>query len=110
MNFQLTEDQEMIRKMIREFADEEIAPGAEHRDKHKIFPTEIFNKLANLGIMGLPFPEEFGGGGADTTSFAIVVEELSRACGSTGITYSAHVSLGGAPIHLFGTKEQKSNT
>jgi alkylation response protein AidB-like acyl-CoA dehydrogenase len=108
MNFQLTEDQEMIRKMIREFSDEEVAPGAEHRDKHKIFPTDIFNKLSQLGIMGLPFPEEFGGGGADTTSFAIVVEELSRGCGSTGITYSAHVSLGGAPIHLFGTLEQKT--
>ncbi|MFP3490733.1 acyl-CoA dehydrogenase family protein, partial [Staphylococcus sp. SIMBA_130] len=63
--------------------------------------------LGELGIMGLPFPEEYGGGGADTISFAIVVEELSRACGSTGITYSAHVSLGGAPLHLFGTEEQK---
>jgi alkylation response protein AidB-like acyl-CoA dehydrogenase len=108
MNFQLTEDQEMIQKMIREFANEEVAPEAEHRDKNKIFPKEIFEKLSKLGIMGLPFPEEFGGGGADTISFAIVVEELSRACGSTGITYSAHVSLGGAPINLFGTQEQKA--
>jgi alkylation response protein AidB-like acyl-CoA dehydrogenase len=107
MNFQLTEDQAMIQKMIREFAEAEVAPEAEYRDKHKIFPKEIFTKLSELGIMGLPFPEEFGGGGADTISFAIVVEELSRACGSTGITYSAHVSLGGAPIHLFGTQEQK---
>ncbi|WP_025028193.1 acyl-CoA dehydrogenase family protein [Caldalkalibacillus mannanilyticus] len=107
MNFQLTEDQMMIQKMIREFANEEVAPEAEKRDKHKIFPQEIFAKLAELGIMGLPFPEEYGGGGADTISFAIVVEELSRACGSTGITYSAHVSLGGAPLNLFGTEEQK---
>lgn len=107
MNFELTQDQRMIKQMIREFAEEEVAPGAEDRDKHKVFPKEIFDQLGKLGILGLPFPEEYGGGGADTTSFAIVVEELSRACGSTGITYSAHVSLGGAPIHLFGTKEQK---
>ncbi|MER2255945.1 MAG: acyl-CoA dehydrogenase family protein, partial [Priestia megaterium] len=73
----------------------------------KQFPLDVFKKLGELGVMGLPFPEEYGGGGADTVSFAIVVEELSKACGSTGITYSAHVSLGGAPIYLFGTKEQK---
>ncbi|TLS39371.1 acyl-CoA dehydrogenase family protein [Pseudalkalibacillus caeni] len=107
MNFDLTDEQRMIQKMMREFSDEVVAPGAEQRDKEKKFPVEIFKKLGELGIMGLPFPEEYGGGGADTTSFAIVVEELSRGCGSTGITYSAHVSLGGAPINLFGTKEQK---
>jgi alkylation response protein AidB-like acyl-CoA dehydrogenase len=107
MNFDLTDEQKMIQKMIREFSEEEVATGAERRDKEKQFPIEIFKKLANLGIMGLPFPEEYSGGGADTISFAIVVEELSRACGSTGITYSAHVSLGGSPLHLFGTKEQK---
>lgn len=107
MNFELTQDQQMIQKMIREFAEEEVAPKAEYRDKHKIFPKEIFDNLGKLGLLGLPFPEEYGGGGSDTISFAIVTEELSRACGSTGITYSAHVSLGGAPINLFGTKEQK---
>ena len=107
MNFDLTKEQKMIQKMIREFADEKVAPDAEQRDKEKKFPKEIFQQLGDLGIMGLPFPEEYGGGGADTISFAIVVEELSRACGSTGITYSAHVSLGGAPLHLFGTEEQK---
>jgi alkylation response protein AidB-like acyl-CoA dehydrogenase len=107
MNFDLTSEQEMIRKMIREFADAEVAPGAYERDKTKEFPIESFRKLAEMGIMGLPFPEEYGGGGADTVSFAIVVEELSRACGSTGITYSAHISLGGAPINLFGTEQQK---
>ncbi|MFD2446092.1 acyl-CoA dehydrogenase family protein [Bacillus sp. CGMCC 1.16607] len=107
MNFDLTSEQEMIRKMIREFADAEVAPGAYDRDKTKEFPIEPFRKLAEMGMMGLPFPEEYGGGGADTVSFAIVVEELSRACGSTGITYSAHISLGGAPLNLFGTKEQK---
>lgn len=107
MNFTLTEEQLMIQKMMREFADEVVAPGAEARDKNKEFPVEIFQKLSKLGMMGLPFPEEYGGGGADTISFAIAVEELSRACGSTGITYSAHVSLGGAPLNLFGTHEQK---
>ncbi len=107
MNYALTDEQAMIQKMMREFADEEVAPGAEQRDKEKTFPVEIFQKLGKLGIMGLPFPEEYGGGGADTISFAIAVEELSRACGSAGITYSAHVSLGGAPLYLFGTEEQK---
>lgn len=107
MNFDLTEEQFMIRKLLRDFADGEVAPGADERDRKSEFPKAIFDKLAELGLMGLPFPEQYGGGGADTISFAIVVEELSRVCGSTGITYSAHISLGGAPIHLFGTHEQK---
>lgn len=107
MNFDLTSEQAMIKRTIREFAEEEVAPGAMERDKTKQFPTEIFKKLGDLGMLGLPFPEEFGGAGADTVSFAIVTEELSRACASTGITYSAHISLGGAPINLFGTEEQK---
>jgi len=107
MHFELTDEQKMLQKMIREFAEEEVAPGAIERDRTKTFPKEIFKKLGELGILGLPFPEKYGGGGADTISFAIVVEELSRACGSTGITYSAHVSLGGAPLNLFGTEEQK---
>ena len=107
MNFDLTEEQQMIKKMIRAFAVEEVAPGAIDRDRTKAFPKEIFKKLSEMGMMGLPFSEEYGGGGADTTSFAIVTEELSRACASTGITYSAHISLGGAPLNLFGTDEQK---
>jgi alkylation response protein AidB-like acyl-CoA dehydrogenase len=107
MNFDLTEEQSMIRKLLRDFAEGEVAKGAVERDRTGEFPREIFIKLAELGIMGLPFPEEYGGTGADTVSFAIAVEELSRVCASTGITYSAHISLGGAPIHLFGTKEQK---
>ncbi|UII54903.1 acyl-CoA dehydrogenase family protein [Cytobacillus spongiae] len=107
MNFNLTQEQEMILKTIREFANEEVEPGALERDKTKEFPKEIFLKLADMGMMGLPFSEEYGGAGADTISFAIVTEELSRACASTGITYSAHISLGGAPLHLFGTEEQK---
>jgi alkylation response protein AidB-like acyl-CoA dehydrogenase len=107
LNFDLTEEQQMIKKMIRAFAVEEVAPGAINRDRTKEFPVEVFEKLSEMGLMGLPFSEKYGGGGADTTSFAIVTEELSRACASTGITYSAHISLGGAPIHLFGTEEQK---
>ena len=107
LNFDLTEEQQMIKKMIREFADEVVAPGAIDRDRTKEFPVEIFKQLSEMGMMGLPFSEEYGGGDADTVSFAIVTEELSRACASTGITYSAHISLGGAPLNLFGTEEQK---
>ncbi|MFS0554633.1 acyl-CoA dehydrogenase [Brevibacillus sp. 179-C9.3 HS] len=107
MNFDLTSEQQMLKKMIREFADEVVAPGADERDQTKQFPVEIFKQMSDLNLMGLPFPEKYGGAGADSTSFAIVVEELSRACGSTGITYSAHISLGGAPLALFGTEEQK---
>jgi alkylation response protein AidB-like acyl-CoA dehydrogenase len=107
MNFDLTSEQQLIKKTMRDFVEEEVVPGAIDRDRMKQFPVEIFKKLSDMGMMGLPFPEKYGGGGADTISFAIVVEELSRGCGSTGITYSAHISLGGAPLHLFGTEEQK---
>ncbi|PID17045.1 acyl-CoA dehydrogenase [Sporosarcina sp. P34] len=107
MNFDLTQEQQMVKKLMRDFSNEEVAPGAVDRDRTGKFPVEIFQKLSEMGMMGLPFPEKYGGGGADTISFAIVTEELSRACASTGITYSAHISLGGAPLNLFGTKEQK---
>lgn len=107
MNFDLSQEQQMIKKTIKEFADKVVAPGAIERDKTKEFPTEIFKQLSDMGMMGLPFGEEYGGAGSDTISFAIVTEELSRACASTGITYSAHISLGGAPLNLFGTEEQK---
>ncbi|MED4585715.1 acyl-CoA dehydrogenase [Brevibacillus choshinensis] len=107
MNYDLTQEQLMLKKMIREFADEVVAPGADERDQTKQFPVDVFKQMAELNLMGLPFSEEYGGAGADSTSFAIVTEELSRACGSTGITYSAHISLGGAPLSLFGTEEQK---
>ncbi|GIN20017.1 MAG TPA: acyl-CoA dehydrogenase [Bacillus bacterium] len=107
MNLDLTAEQDIIRRTIREFAREEVAPGAIERDRNSEFPREVFKKLADLGMMGLPFPEEYEGAGADTISFAIVTEELSRVCASTGITYSAHISLGGAPIYMFGTEEQK---
>ncbi|ANU19278.1 acyl-CoA dehydrogenase [Planococcus plakortidis] len=107
MNFDLTQEQQMIKKTMREFADKVVAPGAVKRDRTKEFPKEAFKQLADMGMMGLPFDEAYGGAGADTTSFAIVTEELSRVCASTGITYSAHISLGGAPLSLFGTEEQK---
>lgn len=107
MNFDLTDEQLMIRRTMKEFADEVVAPGAIERDRTKAFPLSIFKQLGEMGMMGLPFSEDYGGAGADTISFAIVTEELSRACASTGITYSAHISLGGAPLHLFGTEEQK---
>lgn len=97
----------MIKNVIRDFAEGEVESGADERDKTGEFPLEVFKKMAKLDLMGLPFPEEYGGAGADTISFTIVVEELSRVCASTGITYSAHISLGGAPINMFGTHEQK---
>ena len=107
MHFDLNDEQIMLQKTMRAFADEVVAPGAVERDKTKAFPIDIFKQLAEMGIMGLPFPEAYGGAGADTISFAIATEELSRVCASTGITYSAHISLGGAPLHLFGTEQQK---
>src|SRR5690606_7137438 len=108
MHFDLTEEQKMIRKMMRDFAEGEVAPGADERDRKKAFPLEVIKKMAELNLMGLPFPEEYGGAGADTISFAIAVEELSRVDASVGITYSAHISLGCAPIYLFGTEDRKS--
>jgi alkylation response protein AidB-like acyl-CoA dehydrogenase len=107
MNFDFTPEQKMIRNLFREFAEGEVKKDVDERDRTKRFPIEIFRKMADLGLMGLPVPEEYGGGGADTVSFAIAVEELSRVCASTGITYAAHISLGCAPIYLFGTEEQK---
>jgi alkylation response protein AidB-like acyl-CoA dehydrogenase len=107
VNYDLTTEQKMIRTLMRDFAEGEVAPDADERDRTKRFPKEVFEKMAELKLMGLPFPEEYGGAGADTISFAIAVEELSRVCASTGITYSAHISLGCAPLYLFGTEEQK---
>ncbi|WP_209123391.1 acyl-CoA dehydrogenase [Alkalihalobacillus sp. BA299] len=107
MNFQLTEEQEMLRKMIRDFAENEVAPTAEVRDEEERFDREIFDKMAELGLTGIPWPEEYGGIGADYVSYVIAVEELSRVCASTGVTLSAHISLCSWPIYKFGTEEQK---
>jgi alkylation response protein AidB-like acyl-CoA dehydrogenase len=107
MQFDLNEEQELIRRSVREFAEKEIAPKARHVDETGEFPADTFAKMGQLGLMGLPFPEEFGGAGADTISTAIAVEEVARACGSTGLAYAAHMGLGSAPIAMFGTQEQK---
>jgi butyryl-CoA dehydrogenase len=107
VDFELTEEQRMIRKMVRDFAEKEIAPIAEETDKTGQFPWEIIRKMGQLGFMGLPFSEEYGGAGADTISYAIAMEEISRVCGSTGITLAAHISLATFPIYQFGSEEQK---
>ncbi|SDF32186.1 acyl-CoA dehydrogenase [Sporolituus thermophilus] len=107
MNFTLTPEQEDIRKMVREFAEKVIAPSAAERDEKEIFPREIFDEMGKLGIMGLPYPEKYGGAGSDFVAYAIAVEEISRVCASTGIGLSVHVSLCSWPIYKYGTEEQK---
>lgn len=108
MNFDLTEEQNLIREMVRSFAETEIAPSAGERDENESFDRNLmFNRLAELGLTGIVFPEEYGGGESDYVSYAIAVEELSRVCASTGVTLSAHLSLGSNPIYLFGSEEQK---
>ncbi|HMQ30813.1 MAG TPA: acyl-CoA dehydrogenase family protein [Chloroflexaceae bacterium] len=107
MHFGLTEEQELIRRTVREFAEKEIAPRARHVDESGEFPAETFKQMGRLGLMGLPFPEEYGGAGADSVSAAIAIEEVARACGSTAIAYAAHMGLGSAPIAMFGSDEQK---
>ncbi len=108
MKFELTEEQSLIRETVRSFAEAEIAPSAKERDERERFDRELmFGKLAELGLTGIVFPEQYGGAGADYLSYAIAVEELSRVCASTGVTLSAHLSLGANPIYLFGTEEQK---
>ena len=108
MNLQLTEEQNLIREMVRSFAETEVAPSAAERDEAESFDRPLmFGRLAELGLTGIVFPEEYGGAGADYLSYAIAVEELSRVCASTGVTLSAHLSLGSNPIYLFGTEEQK---
>lgn len=107
MNFELTKEQQMIREMVRAFSEKEIAPKAEYVDHTCEFPQETFKKMGELGILGIPFPEEYGGSGGDTISYAIAVEEIGKACGSTGLGYAAAVSLGSSPIYYFGTEKQK---
>ncbi|WP_322495725.1 acyl-CoA dehydrogenase [Chloroflexus sp.] len=107
MQIELTPEQESIRQIVREFAEKEIAPKARYVDEHSTFPHETFAKMALLGLMGLPFPEEYGGAGADSVSTAIAIEEVARCCGSTALAYAAHIGLGSAPIAMFGSEEQK---
>jgi butyryl-CoA dehydrogenase len=107
MNFELNEEQRLVRDMVRDFAQQELAPRAAQVDKTEEFPADNIRKMAELGLLGLPYPEKYGGGGGDYLSYAIAVEEVARGCGSTGLIYAAHVSLGCGPIYYFGTEEQK---
>ncbi len=107
MNFDLTEEQQLVRDTVRTFARERVAPVAAELDQSQRFPYELVAELAELGLMGMTIPEEYGGAGADIVSYAIVVEELTRIDSSVAITLAAHHSLGTLPIYYFGSKEQK---
>jgi short-chain 2-methylacyl-CoA dehydrogenase len=107
VDFDLSPDHELIRRTVREFAEGEVAPVAEELDRTKSFPYEIVRQLGALNLMGIPFPEEYGGGGGDTLAYALAVEELTRVDSSVAITLCAHTSLGTQPIYLFGTEAQK---
>lgn len=107
MDFTLTQEQKMIRDTVREFAEAEIAPHASALDREERFPLDTFRKMGKLGLMGLPIPEEYGGAGADMVSYCLALEEIGRACGGTGLSYEAHVSLACVPLLLYGTEAQK---
>lgn len=107
MLFKVTDTHEEIRRKVREFAETEVKPIAFMLDQNNQFPTEVIKKFAKMGMMGIPYPKEYGGAGLDNLSYAIAVEELSRVDGGTGVILSAHVSLGSYPIYAFGTEEQK---
>ncbi len=107
MDFNLSDEHKMMRKLVREFAEGEVAPTAQERDEEERFDRPLFESMGEIGLTGIPWPEEYGGAESDYVSYAIAVEELSRVCGSTGVTLSAHVSLGSFPIYKFGTEEQK---
>jgi short-chain 2-methylacyl-CoA dehydrogenase len=109
MDFELTDEQRLVRDTVRDFARQEVAPAAEELDRTKAFPYELVAKMGELGLMGIPFPEQYGGGGADTLAYALAVEELTRIDSSVAITVAAHTSLGTMPIHLWGTDEQKDD-
>ena len=108
MDFDLTTEQRLLRDTVREFARQEVAPVASELDREKRFPYEIVEKMGALGMMGIPFPTEYGGGGADTLAYVLAIEELARVDSSVCITVAAHTSLGTMPIHLWGTEEQAS--
>jgi alkylation response protein AidB-like acyl-CoA dehydrogenase len=107
VNYDLTEEQELLRRTVRDFAESRVAPVAEQLDREERFPYELVGEMAELGLMGIPIAEEFGGAGADTVSYAIAIEELTRIDSSVAITVAAHTSLGTMPIYLFGSDEQK---
>jgi short/branched chain acyl-CoA dehydrogenase len=107
VNFDLTDEQRDIQRLVRDFAEAEVKPVAEKLDREKRFPYEIVAKLGELGLMGIPYPQEYGGGGADNLSYALAIEELTRADSSVAITVAAHTSLGTWPIYAFGSDQQK---
>ncbi|MGH9246372.1 MAG: acyl-CoA dehydrogenase family protein [Acidimicrobiales bacterium] len=107
MDFELTDEQEAFRKVVREFAEDEIAPHAEAWDRDHVFPVDTVLKMGELGLFGLPFPEEYGGAGADLTTVCVAIEEIGRVDQSLGVTLEAGVGLGANPIYQFGTEEQK---
>jgi short/branched chain acyl-CoA dehydrogenase len=107
VDFELTDEQRLLRETVREFALQEVAPVAGELDRTGTFPYDAIAKLGGLGLMGIPFPEEYGGSGADTLSLALAIEELARVDCALAITVAAHTSLGTMPIHLWGTEEQK---
>jgi len=107
MDFELTEEQRLFRNMVREFAQNEIAPRAAEVERAGGFPWQNFRQMAGLGLFGIPYPEKYGGSGGDMVSYAIAVEEISRACGSTGITFAAQTSLACGPLYYFGNEAQK---
>jgi butyryl-CoA dehydrogenase len=107
MEFNIPKTHELFRQMIREFAEKEVKPLAAEVDEEERFPVETVKKMAEIGIMGIPVPKEYGGAGGDNLMYAMAVEELSRVCGTTGVIVSAHTSLGTWPILHFGTEEQK---
>ena len=107
MDFTLSAEQQMIRDLCREFAENEIKPHAEEMDRSGAFPYDIVKKMGELGLLGLPFPEEYGGAGADFLSYCVALEEIGRGDASVGITMEAHTSLGATPFYLFGTEEQR---
>jgi Acyl-CoA dehydrogenases len=108
MDFELSDEHRLIQSTVRDFAVQEVAPVAEELDREKRFPYEIVSKLGDLGLMGIPFPQEYGGGGGDSLAYALAVEELTRIDSSVAITLCAHTSLGTQPIYLFGNEEQKN--
>jgi short-chain 2-methylacyl-CoA dehydrogenase len=107
LDYDLTEEQELVRTTVREFAEERVAPVAAELDREARFPYELVAELAGLGLMGMTIPEEYGGAGADTVSYAIAIEELTRIDSSVAITVAAHHSLGTLPIYYFGSEEQR---
>jgi short/branched chain acyl-CoA dehydrogenase len=107
MDFDLSDDHRLIQQTVRDFARREVAPVAEELDRTKAFPYEIVRKLGELNLMGIPFPDEYGGAGGDTLAYVLAVEELTRVDSSVAITLCAHTSLGTQPIYLFGSEAQK---